>query len=169
MKITLIFFVLLFSFDNYAQKENLDTPSKQISSEDLKIIIGDWAGSITYLDYNTNKPFTMPANLIVKQGKNKNRLLLYNVYPNEPKANNKEKIKVSKNGTLLNKKSVSSREELPDGQIQIKTKSTGKDDNKKALIQYTYILAKDQFIIRKEVQFENSKDWIKRSEFNYTR
>jgi len=169
MKITLIFFFLLFSVDNYAQKENLDTPSKKVTSEDLMIIVGNWTGNITYLDYRTNKPFTMPANVTVKQGKNKDQLFLYNVYHNEPKANNREKIKVSKNGTMLNKKRVNSRVELPDGQIQIKTKSTGKDDNKKALIQYTYLLAENQFIIRKEVQFENSKDWIKRSEFSYTR
>lgn len=169
MKITLIYFVLLFSFDSYALCETPDSPLQKITSDDLKILTGDWTGTITYLDYQTNKPFTMPANLTVKQSKNKNRFLLYNIYPNESKANSKDKIKITKKGTLLNKRSVTSRQELPGGQIQIKTEFTGKDDNRKAIIQHTYLLGKDQFSIVKEVKFENSADWIKRSEFNYTR
>jgi hypothetical protein len=141
----------------------------KITSEDLKMVIGNWEGSITYLDYQTNKPFTMPANLIVKQGKDENRLVLNNIYPNEPKANSSDKITVTKNGLLFNKNEVTSREELENGLIQIQTDHMAKDDGKKALIRYTYIIESDLFIIRKEVQFEESSDWIKRSEFNYRR
>ena len=138
-------------------------------SGDLKIVIGAWTGNITYLDYKTNKPFTMPANVIVKQGKNANTFLLYNQYPNEPKANNTDKVKITKNGTHLNKAMVTSREELANGQILVITENTANDDNKQAVIRYTYTLGENQFIIRKDVQFEDSKDWIKRSEFNYSR
>ena len=37
----------------------------------------------------------------VEKGKDENNLVLNNLYPNEPKANNTDKIKVTKNGTLL--------------------------------------------------------------------
>ena len=166
---TLIFSLTLFTLNLNAQREAMGATSKIITPEDLNIIIGDWAGNITYLDYRTNKPFTMPANLAVKPGKSSDILLLYNTYPDEPKANNTDKVKISKNGTYLNKAMVTSREVLPNGLIIIQTENTGKDDNRQAVIKYTYTLGQNQFIIRKEVQFEDSKDWIKRSEFNYVR
>ena len=161
MKIIIISIFLALSLDSYGQAK--------ITSEDLKVIIGNWEGSLTYLDYQTGKPFTMPANLIVSQGKSKDELVLKNIYPKEPKANSSDKIKIDKNGMLLNKNVVTSREELENGHVQIQTEKKSKDDNKKALLRYTYILGDDFFLIRKEVQFEQSSDWIKRSEYSYQR
>ena len=161
MKYTLTTVLLILSLNTYSQD--------RITTEDLKSIIGSWEGSITYLDYQTNKPYTMPANLIVRQGKNNSSLVLNNIYPNEPKANDSEKIKVTKNGLLLNKKKIISREELENGSIQIQAERSGKDDNRNALIRYTYIIGSDLFVIRKEVQFDESGKWTKRSEFNYSR
>lgn len=161
MKSILIILILFFPLCNYSQP--------QITSEDLKTIVGNWEGKITYLDYQTNKPFTMSANLNVVNGKNENSLVLNNIYPNEPKANNSDKIKVTKNGTLLNGHLIIKREKLENGQIKIQTEHSGKDDNKKALIRYTYLISKDHFLIRKEVQFDEFDNWIKRSEFIYKR
>lgn len=161
MKFIIINLILFFPLSIYSQS--------QINTEDLKTIVGSWEGKITYLDYQTNKPFTMAANLIVEKGKNENSLVLKNIYPNEPKANNSEKIKVTKNGTLLNGHLVTKREELDNGQIKIQTEHKGKDDNKKALIRYIYLIGEDLFLIRKEVQFDQVDSWIKRSEFSYKR
>ena len=41
----------------------------------------------------------MAANLIVEEGKDENSLVLKNLYPNEPKANNSDKIKVRGDAT----------------------------------------------------------------------
>ncbi len=151
--------LLLFFLNGYGQMK--------VTPEDLKLAMGSWEGSITYLDYQTNNPFTMAANLIVEPGKNENSLILNNIYPNEPKANNSEKIKVTKKGTLLNKNTVTSRVPLENGQVSIQTEHEGKDDNKKAMIRYTYVFGGDTLILRKEIQFDASKHWIKRSEYNY--
>ncbi len=80
-----------------------------------------------------------------------------------------DKIKVSKNGELLNNHKVKSKQKLSNGQIQITTEYSGKDNNKKALIRNLYILGENQFIIRKEVKYENSDEWLKRNEFSYIR
>jgi hypothetical protein len=160
-KFTLIAIILTLSLSCYGQTK--------ITSKDLKLAVGNWKGSITYLDYQSNKPFTMPANLLVTKGKNENSLVLNNSYPNEPKANGSDKIRIAKNGLLLNKNTVTSREELENGDIQIQTEHDAKDDGKKARIRYTYSIGSNVFTIRKEVQFEQLTDWIKRSEFTYTR
>ncbi len=165
MKINLtkffIVFAFLFSFQNYAQNK--------ITTDDLNTLLGEWTGTLTYINYSDNTPFTMPANLTVSQGKNENQLLLMINYPNEPNANSKDKIKISKNGTQLNKTDVKSKEILPNGQVQITTEYIGKDDNKKALIKNVYIIGTNQFIIRKEVKFQNSDEWLMRNEYKYMR
>ncbi|GLR19898.1 outer membrane lipoprotein LolB [Portibacter lacus] len=161
MKIVLLNIFLVLSLSIYGQAK--------ITFDELKDIIGNWEGSITYLDYQTNKPYSMPANLKVTQGKRENILLLNNIYPNEPKANNFDKIKLTKNGMQLNKKTVTTRKILDNGHLQIQTEHQAKDDNKKALIRYTYNIGKDVFLVRKEVQFKEADNWIKRSEYKYQR
>lgn len=173
MKITLIpilvVFTFLFSFENYAQKTTKESFEETVTPDDLKILLGDWTGTLTYIDYSSNKPFTMPANLRVEQGKNENQLLLFINYPNEPHANSKDKIMISKDGSQLNKIDIKSKERLESGQVRITTEYRAKDNNKEALIRNVYILRKEQFIIRKEVRFEDLNEWLKRNEYNYKR
>ena len=161
LTIILIVIAFLFPIDNYSQNN--------VTTDDLKTLLGEWAGTLTYTDYGTQKPFTMPANLIVSQGKN-NYLLILNInYPKEPNAKSRDKIKISKDGTQLNKIDIKSKEVLPNGQIQITTQYSGKDNGKKALIKNIYIIGTSDFIIRKKVKFENSEDWFIRNEYTYSR
>ena len=157
----LIVFAFLLANNNYSQ--NI------VTTDDLKTLLGEWAGALTYTDYSTNKPFTMSANLIVSQGKNNNQVILNINYPNEPNANSKDKIRISKDGTQLNKIDVKSKQVLPNGLVQITTKYSGKDNGKQALIKNIYTIGASEFIIRKEVKFENSDDWLMRNEYKYVR
>ncbi|MBT8273180.1 MAG: hypothetical protein KJO77_05200 [Bacteroidia bacterium] len=165
MKIKFRTIVLLLTFLTAYSAQAQDT----VSPDDFKIIIGEWTGSLTYIDYSSNKPYTMPANLKVEQGKNQNQLLLKYIYPNEPKANSKDKIKFSKSGDLINNKIVKSKQALENGQLQITTEYSGKDNNKTALIRNLFILGENQFIIRKEVKLNDSDGWITRNEYNFKR
>lgn len=165
----LIVFSILYSFENYAQTTSVDKSERIVTPEDLKIILGEWTGTLTYVDYNTNKPYTMPSNVDVKQGKNENQLFLFITYPNEPNANSKDKIKISKNGLKLNKNAVKSIQKLSNGQVLVTTEYLGKDNNMAALIRNVYLLGEKQFVIKKEVKFENSDEWIKRNEYNFNR
>ncbi len=166
----LVLFTVLFSLETNAQTTSYDSDTKRyITPNDLKIILGKWTGSLTYIDYSTNNPYTMPSNVDVKPGKNEKQLLLLFTYPNEPKANSKDKIRISENGQLLNKKAVISKENMANGHIEITTEYIGKDNNKEALMRNIYILGDKQFIIRKDVKFKNSASWMKRNEYNFKR
>ncbi len=96
--ITLIFLAL--SFTSKAQETSTDAT---VTAQDIKIALGEWKGSLTYMDYQSNEPYTMPANMEVKPGKNDMELILHRIYPNEPKANGKGKFKITDNGQMLNK------------------------------------------------------------------
>ena len=169
---TNIFFVafaVLFSFHLYAQQSNSIRTEYTVSPEDIEIILGDWTGSLTYIDYSSNEPYTMPADVNVKQDINKNKLTLHFKYPNEPKANSKGQISISKKGDKINKEIVVSKRELSNERLEIITEYNGKDNKKKAQIRNKYILGSKEFVIRKEVKFENSNEWIMRNEYSFER
>jgi len=164
---------IYFDSELYA-KANLEfmpvnMSDRAITPEDLKTILGNWTGSLTYINYGSGEPYTMPADLIVEQGKSENQLVLSNIYPNEPKANGKGKISISKDGKKLNKEDLKSKQILPDGNIKITTEYLGKDNRKKALIRNIYIMGEEQLIIRKEVKFMDSGNWMIRNEYKFTR
>ncbi len=163
--IVLSLVLLLPTLPSLAQQNN---GLASVSPEDLKTALGDWTGSLTYIDYQSNEPYTMPANLQVKPGKNESELVLHNIYPNEPKANGKGKFKITAGGQKLNNEAVTAKEILSDG-VKIVTEYQGKDNNQKALIRNTYVLRSSSLIIRKEVRFGDSSQWLKRNEFAYTR
>ena len=71
-------------------------------------------------------------------------------YPKEPNANSTDKIKISKDGTQLNKVDIKSKRSLPNGHIRITTQHSGKDNGKKAMIKNIYVIGIADFIIRNQ-------------------
>ncbi len=158
-----IFLAIVFFFSLTYQAE------ESVAADELKILVGSWEGTLTYMDYSSNKPYSMPANVTIEEGKNENQLVLHNQYPTEPQATSKGKINISKNGRAINGRDLISKKGLENGDLELITESMGKDNNEKALIRIVYVIGKDQFIMRKEVKFETSENWMQRNEFNYTR
>ena len=161
--ITLILSLSIFLFTSISFGQNTVQP------EILENTIGEWKGGLTYLDYQTNEPFTMPVNLRIENGKNKYQFKLFLEYPKESNANSTDKIIISKDGTKINKADVISNRIISEEEFEVITEYSGKDNNKKAEIRVIYIIGKTELIIRKKVRFENTEDWILRSEYNYKR
>lgn len=161
MKTILYCMLLIFSVCGIAQNK--------ISSEELNSVIGHWKGTLTYTDYSSNKPFSMPANVTVESDKKDTQILLFYEYPNDSQANSKGKITISKEGSAINGNSLVSRWNLENGSTQFITEANGKDNREKALIRNVYVIGENRFIIRKEVKFETSEDWLQRNEFKFER
>ena len=139
--------------------------------KDFENISGRWQGSLTYLDYSSGKPYTMPANIEIKRIGKTNKFALSNIYPNETNANSIDTVTVSPDGKYIDKALVKSRRRLPNGDIEIVTEEPGKDgnDNKPATFRHTYTLGTTVFKKRKDVQFVGATEWIKRHEYAYTK
>jgi len=163
----IILIALSFLIQSIAQESLSSVNDQKVTPQDIELLLGEWTGTLTYIDYSSGEPYTMPADVIVEKGKTANQLVLRNSFPNEPKANNKDKLKLSKNGDELNGNKVTSRMILPSGELQIKTEYIGKDNRKKATIQNVITIGAKRFVRTKNVQFENSEEWLKRSEFSY--
>ena len=169
-RIKLLFLAaLLLAIEAVAQSTVTNSSENRITSNDLKAVKGEWTGSLTYIDYSSNEPYTMPADLTVEEGKNQFQFILNYRYPNEPKANSKGKFEITKDGTRINKKEVVSLERNEMDGLIVKTEHSGKDNNKKATIRNIYIISTDKFVISKEVKFEDASEWLKRNEYSFKR
>lgn len=142
-----------------------------VSCKDFKPALGDWKGRIMYLDYSSGKPFSMPANVRIYPGPNrKYELILALEYPQEPRANGNDTLRISERGDRLDGEKVVSRKK-EDGVLKIVTETEGVDgnDRKKALIRHIYTIGRKVFIQRKEVKFDNETSFITRNEFSFSR
>lgn len=156
--------LLLLSHSDFAQEKTI------VTSKDFQTIIGSWQGSLTYLDYTTGKPYTMPAYVDVEQLGRTNRFTFSNSFPKEPNAKWTDTVTISADGSMINKENITSKQILPDGNLQIITEEMGIDgnDHKAALLRHTYTVGRDLFIKRKDVLFTGTTEWINRHEYKYT-
>jgi hypothetical protein len=139
--------------------------------KNFKELTGSWQGTLTYLDYSSGKPYTMPANIEVKRIKKTNKFAVSNIYPNEMSANSTDTLTISKDGKYINKELVKSKQTLASGDIEIVTEASGIDgnDDKPAIFRHTYTIGKTTYKKRKDVQFKGESQWINRHEYSYTR
>lgn len=142
----------------------------KVTPSDFKKSIGQWKGTLTYLDYTSGKPFSMPATLRIMQIGKSNSFVFANGYPDEPQANHSDTLIISVDGKTIDGETVVQKEKKS-GNIIITTQKTGKDgnDQKEAIFRFTYTIGKTIFSIRKDVQFTGTTEWINRHVYNYTK
>jgi molybdopterin/thiamine biosynthesis adenylyltransferase len=142
-----------------------------VSVKDFEPAFGKWTGTLTYLDYTSGKPYTMPASMNISVDKSNTQQLVFSIeYPNEPKANGNDTLVISADGTLLDGASVVSKKKVKEV-LQIITEKEGVDgnENKKALLRHVYTIGKKEFSNRKEVKFQGEEKWVMRNEYKMTR
>lgn len=145
--------------------------SLTVNTGDFKPALGPWKGSLTYLDYSSGKPFTMPANIMLLNSSRSNEIILQFIYPNEPKANGNDTLRIGMNGTEIDGAKIAMKKVLTDGSLQIVTEKNGFDgnDKKKAILRHIYTIGTNMFSNRKEVKFEDGEKWILRNEYLFAR
>ena len=67
----------------------------KITSQEFGKAIGKWNGKLVYLDYQSGKPYEMPADLEIIQINKSNKFKLINNYPNESSANSVDTLTIS--------------------------------------------------------------------------
>lgn len=143
----------------------------KVTINNLKPLIGSWKGTLTYIDYSSGKPYTMPAEVEIQQIGQSTSFICSHLYPDEPKANSADTLSISDKGKTLNKEMVKRKTKLANGDLEISTEYVSIDgnDNKPATIRITYTIGTKVFKKVKEVQFEGQEKWLKRHEYSYTR
>jgi hypothetical protein len=164
---TLFFFLLLgIGF----LTTGLTTKDATLKANDLLQLPGTWEGQLTYLDYSSGKPYSMPAHVNITTIKQNAAYGFAFIYPDEPKANSTDTILVDLKQQTIDGHAVQ-KVTRTDSLIWIETTHTSVDgnDNKPALIRHTYAIGKSKLSIRKDVQFTGTATWIQRHEYLFRR
>jgi hypothetical protein len=160
----IIFGLMLVTAFSFVQR------STQLTLKDIAQSIGEWKGTITYLDYSTGKPFTMAANTtLFLDTINGEKIILKMVYPKEPKANGYDTLQVK--GPYLDNKGIINIERNKDGITitTVETDAVDGNDNKPCIIKHIYTFEKEILLFKKEVLFKGKSNWILRNEYSFKR
>jgi hypothetical protein len=143
----------------------------RVSAEDLRRLTGArWTGTLTYRDYRSNKKTSIPSNLSVTQsGGDESAWVFAYEYPDEPKADGKQVVRLEAGGALLDGEEVVERTGLEGGALKIVTEKRGRDNDREALFRYTYTLGATSFSIRKEVRPEGAAEFFERNTYSWRR
>ncbi|OWY21333.1 hypothetical protein C7N43_24210 [Sphingobacteriales bacterium UPWRP_1] len=169
MKVFQLLSTALFVFITFSWTAEPGTA--KVCLKDFELLVGSWQGSLTYLDYTSGKPYTMPVNLTIGRIGKSNAFIFANAYPDEPGANATDTVTIAKNRQYIDDEMVVSRKKIPGGAIEIITQKNGKDGNEQenARFRYTYKIGRNEFRRIKEVKFEGENSWIKRHEYAFER
>jgi hypothetical protein len=129
----------------------------------------EWNGTLTYVDYGSGKRIAIPSRLRITQPSGDASALLFAYsYPDEPNANQSSTIAISADGRMIDDERIV--EKAVDGDVlRIVTERSGTDNDKPALIRYTYSIAAGRLSIAKHVRFEGSDAFIERNQYAWVR
>ena len=145
--------------------------SPKVSAEDLRGLAGArWTGTLTYLDYRSNKRVSIPSNLTVTQADGDETSWVFEYeYPDEPKANGKQTLTVGDGGAVFDGGAVVERTGLDGGGFRLVAEKRGKDNDREATFRYTYTLDRATFTIKKEVRPEGAAGFFERNTYSWKR
>ena len=137
--------------------------------KDLAASTGSWQGKLTYLDYSSGKPYTMPANIQISLTENKLGYIMGYEYPNEPHANSKDTTYIK--DKLFGEDKIVEFKKATNGAFTLVTEIAGEDgnDHKKAILRHTYTLKSNNYSVVKDVKFDGTDVWIKRNEYQFVK
>lgn len=142
-----------------------------VTAKDLSVLEGPkWSGALSYLDYATNKRSNIRSELqISRKAPGVDVWVFEYIYPDEPKANTKGELAIADGGRTFAGGSVIKKKRERNGVLRITTTKAGKDDDRKALFRYTYLISSDSFSIKKEIQLDGKTEWFERNEYSWNR
>ncbi|MEM8525998.1 MAG: hypothetical protein AAGG68_15270 [Bacteroidota bacterium] len=162
--------LLLFVIFTFAcAKENVD-PNDDLflEIEDLAFLGGDYEGTLTYLDFESD----VNANLNVRaEYYMENNKLKYTHFVDEGNGKT-EKKKGSfsiKNGKINGAKLLKRTMEQSNNTLTLVYEEEGKDDGRKARLRHTIIGNDDSLLVQKEVCYEGEDNFFIRNRFDFTR
>lgn len=161
----LILFFLGFVFNVSAQIKHIQFQITNLSSS-----VGHWTGILTYLDYSSSNSYTMPADIDISYTSNKSGYIRAYTYPNEPKANSTDTTYTKESGKYFGREKVISfvKNNSRDFTLITEFDDIDGNDKKEATIRHKYQLEGNSFIIRMDVKFKGTTNWINRHEYRFT-
>jgi hypothetical protein len=141
--------------------------NNSVTPADLASLEGSWIGTLTYVDYSTNKSTNIRADLRVTSSATGSWTFEY-IYPLEPKANSRAELKLSSDGRFFDGEEVIARK-LVGKVISMTTIKKGKDNGRDATFRRTFSIERDSFSILKGVKIDGTDVYFERNTYRWMR
>ncbi len=151
--------IALLAFTTHAAGQS---GSPIVTESDFKMLEGSYKGTLTYLDYSSSERNAIEATIKIEK-KRGHTVLMYD-YPKEPGNGGRERLKISKRGTMLNGEVILSIEKMNE-ELMLVTSGSGFDNNQKAFIRHTYFFSNKKVQITKVVKYESADEYFVRNIF----
>jgi len=129
---------------------------------------GQWAGTLTYLDYSTKKSTSIPCTLEVARAGG-GAWEVRTGYPDEPHANSRERVALGEDGRRLGDEAVVERRALEDGGVLLVTERDGVDDDRPARFRFEYRIGAHEYSLRKLVRLNGEREFFERHIYRWSR
>ena len=166
----LLFIALLFFCGQLIAQTEEPVP---VSIEDLSFLVGEWEGSLEYLDYQDDSTkVKLPVVISCEAKGSKLRLNFSFTEPNGKNVSNKEDIKTGKEpGTLIwgeewTVKELKLSPSGKEGLNSITLVQEGKDNEKEANIQLRLMSMGSRLAFRREITYKGEEESFVRNTYN---
>lgn len=144
--------------------------SQVLTDKELAVLEGEkWTGTLTYLDYSSNKKTSIKSNVTISRNPTAVNVWTFDYdYPDEPKANSTALIKLEDGGRKFSDAKIVDK--IISGEtLVVSAVKDGTDNKRKAVFRFIYTITPKTFSIRKDVQYEGKTEWFERNTYSWTR
>lgn len=130
-----------------------------------------WKGTLTYLDYTSEKTTTIASTLVVVR-RPASGAASWDVrigYTDEPEKDGGETVTMSRGRDEFLGARIVERARLEGGTLRITTEARGEDDRRPALIRKIHTLGPTRYVLRKMVRFDGTAEFFERHRYDWSR
>lgn len=149
---------------------SIGSQAQSLKATELQPAAGTWKGTLTYVDYSSEKKETIKAGVVLQiSGENEYSIGFF--YSEEPDHNQTMKYVIKENGSLVNDKKLVEKTRLLDGTLRIVLESRGTDGNdlKQAILRDVLIIGPNSLTIAKWVLYDDADEYFERNRYVFTR
>ena len=135
---------------------------------DLNTLNGAWTGELTYVDYGSGAPVTIPTTLLVRPLEERTWLIGHG-YTEEPQADELDTMRLDRDGSRVDAAEVTLVERMGPDSVRLVLEEDGEDDDRPARIRRTWTIGKHRCVQRKEVGDLGGTAFTLRHEYRFRR
>lgn len=128
----------------------LSATAQSLSPAQLQPLLGTWRGERMYMDYTSGAETHIPADLVVEPLGERTWLVGFG-YADEPHANQRDTMRLSTEGTLLDGLQVIAVKQPATDSLILVLHERGTDNGAPALIRKTWTIGRHTCTLRKDV------------------
>lgn len=146
-------------------------PSDRMHFADLQRLTGGtWRGTLTYLDYTSNKTTTIKSTLAVERvASGPCSWVWYFGYTDEPDHDSGTVQSLKYDGRVFEDERVLSRKLLPNRTVQIVTESKGEDNDRPSTLHHVYRISDSEFSLQLLVKPDGTTNFFERHIYKWKR